>query len=369
MVDIPQKTRERIAYKLAQLAERHSELEQMLADPELVSDRARYADVAKEHGALGKFAAKHRELQSAIAQRREGEELLRDDGEEPGMRRLAEEEIAEAQQAEARVTDEALDLLVADAEDQTRNVIMEIRSGTGGEEAALFAADLFRMYSHYAQQHGWQIELLDRSVTDMGGFKELVFSISGKGAWRKLRFESGGHRVQRVPATESQGRIHTSLATVAVLPEAQEVDVQIDPGDLDVSFMRSQGPGGQNVNKVSSCVRIVHKPTGITVKCQEQKSQHKNRLLALKILRAKLYEESQRESKQKRDALRRSQVGSGDRNERIRTYNFPQDRVTDHRIGLDVFGIENVLMGNCDRIFHALEEWDKQARLSALTEQ
>jgi len=368
MADVSQETKDKIVQKLTGLARRHAELEQMLADPALVSDRARYAEVAKEHGALGKFADKHRELESALARRREGEELLQDDAEEDEMRRLAEEEIAEADRTEARIVEEALDMLLSDSGHETRNVIMEIRSGTGGEEAALFAADLFRMYSHYAQQHGWRVELLDSSVTDMGGFKELVVSVSGEGAWRRLRFESGGHRVQRVPATESQGRIHTSLATVAVLPQPEDVDVRINPGDLDVSFMRSQGPGGQNVNKVSSCVRIVYKPTGITVKCQVQKSQHQNRLLAMKILRARLYEEQMRESKEKRDELRRSQVGSGDRNERIRTYNFPQDRITDHRIGLDVFGIEGVLMGDCDRLFDALAERDKQARLSALTE-
>ena len=366
MTEISQKTKDRVVQQLAKLAERHAELEQMLADPALVQDRARYTEVAKEHGALGRFAEKQRDLLSAVARRREGEELLLEATQDDELRRLAEDEIAEAERAEARAVEEALDLLLSDVQDAARNVLMEIRSGTGGEEAALFAADLFRMYSHYAQRHGWQLELLDSSVTAMGGFKEIIFSISGRGAWQKLRFESGGHRVQRVPETESQGRIHTSLATVAVLPEAEEVDVKIDPNDLDISFMRSQGPGGQNVNKVSSCVRIVHQPTGITVKCQEQKSQHKNRQLAMKILRARLFEQQERERKAERDELRRSQVGSGDRNERVRTYNFPQDRVTDHRIGLDVFGIETVLMGDCDRMVDALAEWDKQARLSAL---
>jgi len=282
------------------------------------------------------------------------------------MRKLAEEEIAQADGAERGVLERLLDEVCSDPGEDQRSVVMEIRAGTGGEEAALFAGDLFRMYCRYAQKNGWKAEVLDRSDSDMGGLKQIVLSIEGPGVWRKLRLESGGHRVQRVPETEAQGRIHTSLATVAVLPEAREMEVQVNPGDLEVSFVHAQGPGGQNVNKVSSAVRIVHKPTGITVKCQEQRSQHKNLNLAMKIMLARLYEMQQQERKDKRDELRRTQVGSGDRNERVRTYNFPQDRVTDHRIGLDVFGIQNVLMGDIDRLVDGLASWDRVERVKSL---
>ena len=364
--DISDQVREKLTGRLRLLADRHAELERVLADPELVKDPARYQEAAREHGALARFAGLHREILGVRHQHAEAQELFNDAAGEPEMRALALEEMARAERAEQQVLQTALDLMLSDTEDPDRNVIVEIRSGTGGEEAALFAADLFRMYTRYAQKQGWQTEILDKSVADMGGFRQIVFSLSGPGAWQKMRYESGGHRVQRIPATESQGRIHTSLATVAMLPEAEEVDLQIKPEDLEIDFMRSQGPGGQNVNKVNSCVRIVHKPTGISVKCQEQPSQHKNRKLALKLLRTKLYEQQAREYKEKRDRLRRSLVGSGDRNERIRTYNYPQDRISDHRIGLDVFGIQNVLMGDCDRIFDALADWDRQQRIEAL---
>ncbi len=368
MAEVPEQVREKLIGRLEELARRHRELEQALSDPEVVKEQVRYAELAKEHGALSRFAEMQGEFERARERRREAEELLKEAAEEPDMQGLAREEIAEAERTEQKVLERALDLLLSDAGEEDRNVIVEIRSGTGGEEAALFAADLFGMYARYAEKQGWQVEILDRSLTDRGGFKQVTFSVSGAGASKKLRYESGGHRVQRIPVTESQGRIHTSLATVAVLPEAREVDVAIRPEDLDITFMRSQGPGGQNVNKVSSCVRIVHKPTGIAVKCQEESSQHKNRKLALKMLRAMLYRQQEQEQKDRRDELRRSQVGSGDRNERIRTYNFPQDRITDHRIGLDVFGIENVLMGDCDRLFDALAQWDKQQRIKALAE-
>jgi len=368
MAEISEQVKARLSEKIEELARRHAELETMLADPGLARDPARYPKVAREHGTLGKFAEMHRELERARNERKEALEVLREPDLDPELEALARQEAREAEAAEQRVLEQALDLLVSDAQEAHRDVIVEIRAGTGGEEAALFAAELLGMYTRYAQRRGWQVEMLDRSVTDMGGFKHVVFAVSGPGAWQTLRHESGGHRVQRVPVTESQGRIHTSLATVAVLPEAQEVDVELKPEDLEIGFMRSQGPGGQNVNKVNTCVRIVHKPTGITVKCQEESSQHKNRQLALKILRAKLYEQQQRQRKEQRDELRRSQVGSGDRSERVRTYNFPQDRITDHRIGLDVFGIENVLMGDCERIFNALADWDRQRRINALAE-
>ncbi|MFP4176409.1 MAG: peptide chain release factor 1 [Planctomycetota bacterium] len=368
MVEITEQVKEKLRGRLEDAVDRHGELEQKLADPELAGNSRRYARVAREHGQLSKFKELHGRLSEALQQKQEADALLEELDDDPEMAQLAEEELKDAKDIESEVYNELLDLLCNDPEDQRRSIVMEIRSGTGGDEASLFAADLFQMYGHYAEQYGWSMKVMDRSSTDMGGFKYLIVNIQGKGAWQRLQYESGGHRVQRIPKTESQGRIHTSLATVAVLPEAREVDIELDPSDLDIGFMRSQGPGGQSVNKVNSCVRIVHKPTGVSVKCQEEKSQHKNRKLALKLLRTKLYERRRQKMKEKRDELRRSQVGSGDRNERIRTYNFPQDRITDHRIGLDVFGIEKVLGGELDEIINALMTWDRQERIRQLAD-
>ena len=359
-------TRDSLLARLQELNDQFLEADRMLQDPEVLADAARLSKVAQEHGRLGKLAAKYEEISAWRRRREEAERLIIEEPVDEELAQLARDEIEEADGEEERLLEEVVELLVSDESSGDRNVIVEIRAGTGGEEAALFANDLLGMYSRYAEKHGWKLEAMDTSTTDLGGVREVVFSISGRGVWNKLRYESGGHRVQRVPQTESQGRIHTSLATVAVLPEVQDVEVQIDPNDLEVSFMRSSGPGGQHVNKTSSCVRIVHKPTGITVRCQDEKSQQVNRKKAMKILLARLYEHQQRAQHEKRDAMRRSQVGSGDRNERIRTYNFPQDRITDHRIGLDVFGIENVLMGNCDPIFDALAEYDREERIRGL---
>ncbi len=367
MIELDEDIRDELVERLAELAERHREVERLLSDPDVIADSTRLAGLAQEHGWLAGLVDLYERIQQARRRRREGRELLQEEGDEE-LCELAREEIDEADREEARLLSEAIEFLVSDGAEANRNVIVEIRPGTGGEEAALFAADLFRMYSRYAERHGWKAELINANETDLGGFREVIFSISGPGAWRKLRYESGGHRVQRVPETESQGRIHTSLATVAVLPEAREVEVQINPEDLDTSFIRSSGPGGQHVNKTSSCVRIVHKPTGITVRCQDQKSQQANRKQAMKVLRARLYEKLERERRQQRDALRRSQVGSGDRNERIRTYNFPQDRLTDHRVGLDLFGLDGILMGNCDDLFDALAAYDRQKRVMAFIE-
>ena len=367
MTQISEEIKEKLVGRLEQMVDRRKELEGMLADPEFAGQSGRYAEVAKEHGRLGTFADIHRRLEEAGERRREAEELLSEIQEDDEMRELADDEIATARRAEKGALEELIDLFCSDPAHHQRNIIVEIRSGTGGEEAALFAGDLMRMYTRYADSKGWKTSVMDKNITDMGGFKHVILSIKGDGAWQRLRYESGGHRVQRVPETESQGRIHTSLATVAVLPEARDTEIELNPDELDISFMRSGGPGGQNVNKVASCVRIVHEPTGVTVKCQEEKSQHKNRRLAMKLLRTKLYERREQEQKQKRDQLRRTQVGSGDRNERVRTYNFPQDRVTDHRIGLDVFGIEKVLMGDLDAFIEALTDWDKEQRLEALS--
>ena len=366
-MSIADDTKAKLIEKLDELSRRHREVEGLLSDPEVTGDSARLTRIAQEHGYLAGFAQMRERLRKVQQRRREGEESLGEDDAE--LQQLAREEIEEADREEERLMEELVELLVSDEKEAGRNVIMEVRAGTGGEEAALFAAELFRMYGRYAEKKGWKLEQMDLSTTDLGGIRAVVFSVAGKGAWSRLRYESGGHRVQRVPETESQGRIHTSLATVAVLPEVEEVDVHIDPNDVEMSFMRSSGPGGQHVNKTSSSVRLVHKPTGITVRCQDEKSQQANRKKAMKLLRARLYEEQARERHEERDALRRSQVGSGDRNERIRTYNFPQDRITDHRIGLDLFGIGNFLMGDCDRLFEALADYDRQERIKAFAAQ
>ena len=366
MIELDEEVKNALVKRLADLTERHAEVERLLSDPDVIADSARLAHLAQEHGHLAGLADIYGRIREARQCRREARELLEEPDDE--LCELAREEIAEADRDEARLLSEAIEFLIADDAEANRNVIMEIRPGTGGEEAALFAADLFRMYCRYAEKKGWKTEIINAHQTDLGGFREVIFSISGRAVWKKLRYESGGHRVQRVPETESQGRIHTSLATVAVLPEPREVEVDIKPEDLDMSFVRSSGPGGQHVNKTSSCVRIVHKPTGITVRCQDQKSQQANRKKAMQVLRARLYEHLERQRRDRRDALRKSQVGSGDRNERIRTYNFPQDRMTDHRIGLDMFGLDGILMGNCDELFEALADYDRQKRVMAFAE-
>jgi peptide chain release factor 1 len=358
--------RDKLSGKLDELNEHYGAIERQLVDPQVVADSTRLTSLAQERARLAPFSAMHARLQALRKRRDEAAQTLSEAGADAELEQLAREEMEEADGALEGLFEELADLLVSDAEGGDRNAIMEIRAGTGGEEAALFAADLMRMYTRYAEKHGWQVEPMSISATDLGGMREAILSVSGRGVWRKLRYESGGHRVQRVPETESQGRIHTSLATVAVLPEAREVEVEVRPEDVEMSFMRSGGPGGQSVNKTSSSVRLVHKPTGITVRCQDEKSQQANRKKAMKLLRAKLYEIVESERQQKRDALRRSQVGSGDRNERIRTYNFPQDRITDHRAGIDIFGIQQFMLGDCDRLFDALAAYDREQRLKAL---
>ena len=347
------------------MAARHAELEKLISDPEIIQDRSRYVDLVKEHGELGRFTSKYRLLQEQQSRIDEANAILQGRHEDQELAELAGEELAEAEESKRNLFEGILDLWLEDDSEDRRNVIMEIRAGTGGDEAALFAGDLFRMYQHYAEKQNWKTDIIDITVTDLKGLKEVSFSISGEEAYRKLRYESGGHRVQRVPVTESQGRIHTSLATVAVMPEVKDVSVEINKEDLEVQRIRSQGPGGQKVNKTSSCVRIIHKPTGIMVRCQDEKSQFRNLDRAMQILAAKLFARKEAAHQESRDSLRRSQVGSGDRNERVRTYNFPQDRVTDHRIGLDLFGIEKILMGEIDGLLDALAEYDKQARLKA----
>lgn len=341
---------------------RRDELEKMLAEPD-VAKRADYTALLRELGALEKMLQPWREWSDAEGRRLEAEEIVAGDDEE--MAELAREELAELEPLLARLEAGILDRLLDEDQVGDRTAIVEIRAGAGGDEAAIFAGDLFRLYLRVAELQHWKIEVMDQSESDMGGFKEITFSVKGEGAFRCLQFESGGHRVQRVPTTESQGRIHTSAATVAVLPEAEEVDFDLKEDELEFQAMRAGGPGGQHVNKTSSAVRVTHIPTGVSVRCQEDKSQHKNRAKAIRLLRARLFEVERQKKAQERADARRDMVGSGDRSQRIRTYNWPQNRVTDHRLG-DNFSLEKILAGQLDELFQRLQDADRADKIAAL---
>ncbi|HFB83743.1 peptide chain release factor 1 [Thermosulfuriphilus ammonigenes] len=338
--------------RLDQVEERYRELEERLGDPSIFSRPEEYQKIAKERAALTEIVETYRKYKNLLKQLTDNRQLLDDPDEE--IRELAKTEIEELEPQVEELERRLMILLLPKDPNDERNILLEIRAGTGGEEAALFAADLFRMYSRYAERKGWTIEILDANPTGIGGFKEIIALVRGKGAYSRLKYESGVHRVQRVPETESQGRIHTSAVTVAVLPEAEDVEVEIDPSELRIDTYRASGAGGQHVNKTESAVRITHIPTGIVVQCQNERSQHKNKAQAMKILKARLLELRRREQEAKIRDTRRSQVGTGDRSERIRTYNFPQGRVTDHRIGLTLYRLEDILDGDLEEIIEAL---------------
>ncbi|MFP4194421.1 MAG: peptide chain release factor 1 [Desulfobacterales bacterium] len=338
--------------RLEGIEKRYSELEQLLSDPDVVRNRELYPKYVREHAELGKIVELYREYLRVQEELKQSRDLLSDS--DPEIKELAKSEIDSLKQRQDELEQELKKQLVPKDPNDEKNVFLEIRAGTGGEEASLFAGDLFRMYSRYAESKGWKIELIDAHWTDSGGFKEVIAMVNGRGAYSHLKYESGTHRVQRVPSTEAQGRIHTSAVTVAVLPEAEDVEINIDPNDIEVDVFRSSGPGGQSVNTTDSAVRLTHLPSGLVVTCQDEKSQHKNKAKAMKVLRARLYDIELQQQNEKIIQERRNQVGSGDRSERIRTYNFPQGRVTDHRIGLTLYKLEQVLQGGLDEIINEL---------------
>lgn len=335
---------------LLDIEDRRKELEMQLADPSLVSDQQHFQKVVREHGVVAKLAQLHERYRQVERELKANEMLLWEEAEDQELVELARQEQEELEEEKQRLEEEIrLNLLPRDPNDE-KNIFLEIRAGTGGDEAALFAADLYRMYSRFAEVQGWKVETMSSNPIGIGGFKEIIALISGDQVYSKLKFESGVHRVQRVPETEAQGRIHTSAVTVAIIPEAEEVDLHIEPNELKFDVYRSSGPGGQSVNTTDSAVRITHLPTGLVVTCQDEKSQHKNKAKALQVLRARLLDRMEQERQDQISQDRKSQVGSGDRSERIRTYNFPQGRVTDHRINLTLYKLEQILSGALNEI-------------------
>ncbi len=351
--------------KLALAEERFEEICQMLYDPAVIADIEQYSALLKEHKNLEPIITKFREYKSAEDTLKESRAMLDEGGLDKDFREMVQEEYELAKESTATLYYELKILLLPKDPNDDRNVIVEIRGGAGGEESALFAGVLYRMYSMYAESRHWKTEVLSSNPTELGGFKEVSFMISGEGAYSRFKFESGVHRVQRVPETETQGRIHTSTATVAVLPEAQDVDVQINPADLQIDTYRASGAGGQHVNKTESAIRIIHIPTGTIVECQDERSQHKNKDKAMKILRSRIVEAEREKQMSSIADERKSQVGTGDRSERIRTYNYPQGRISDHRIGLTIYKLEQFLNGDLDEVIDALITYDTAQKLKS----
>lgn len=348
--------------KLMLMEEKYEEINRRLSEPETVSDIDLYTELMKEYKSLAPIIEKYREYKKAESDHKEAQELLEDG--DSDIREMAQGEYESSKQKIEESIGELKILLLPKDPNDEKNVIIEIRGGAGGDEAALFANSLYRMYTMYAETKGWKQEILNANPTELGGFKEISFSIEGDGAYSRLKYESGVHRVQRVPETESQGRIHTSTVTVAVLVEADDVELDINPKDLKIDYFRSSGAGGQHINKTESAVRITYLPTNVVVECQDERSQHKNKDRAMKILRSRIYEAMQEEQNAKIASERKMQVGTGDRSERIRTYNFPQGRLTDHRIGLTIYRLEEIMNGNLDEVFDALATADQAAKLA-----
>ncbi len=348
--------------KLEKITERYNEVNRLMSDPTIASDQSRMRELGKELRVLEPIVKKA-DIYRKVSKDFEGSRELLDSVSDPEMKELAQDEYDRLKVQLAQLEEEIKLLLVPQDPNDSKNFIMEIRAGTGGEEAALFAADLHRMYTRYAERKGWKVELMDWNETGKGGFKEIIFSVVGEGAYGMMKFESGVHRVQRVPETEAQGRVHTSAASVVVLPEVEDVEVEINPADLQFDTFRSGGKGGQNVNKVETAVRITHKPTGIVVACQQERSQFQNRERAMKMLRAKLYEMKMQEQTASVTAARRLMIKSGDRSDKIRTYNFPQNRVTDHRIGLTLYNLSAIIDGELDELIEQLRIADRAEKL------
>lgn len=352
--------------KLDQIEQRFKQIQDQIADPAVAANPARLVELSKEQGKLQPIVLRYHQYKQILSSIDQAKQILADTSAEPELRQMAEQEVESLEMEAQANLDVILNRLVMADDEAIGSVIMEIRAGTGGEEAALFARDLHNMYTKYAEHKGWKVEQLDFSPTELGGFREVILSIKGQGVWSDLGFEGGGHRVQRVPITESQGRIHTSAATVAVLPEPDQLEIEIDPNDVIESVSRAGGPGGQNVNKVSSAIRLEHIPTGISVNMRDERSQHKNREKAWRILRSRVYEYYASQKRRERDQLRRHMIGSGDRSEKIRTYNFPQNRVTDHRIGLSLYSLDRILAGDMDELVEALKDYERRRRLQNL---
>ncbi len=359
-------TDERVLEKLAEMEKRFVDLESQMNDPAIASDPNKIVQISKEHGQLRDVVTSFRQYQECVTQRDDAQAMLDDGDTDDEMRELAQEEVTSLTEQIESTFVQVKESLVMSDDAGVGAIIMEIRAGTGGDEAALFARDLYEMYNRFAEKRGWKVEQLGFSASELGGFREVILGIKGEGVWQALGYEGGGHRVQRVPETETQGRVHTSAATVAVLPEAEELDIDIPKSDVVEHVCRSSGPGGQSVNKLNSAIKLEHLPTGITVSMQDEKSQHKNRAKAWRILRSRVFDHFEQKKRAERSESRKEMIGSGDRSQRIRTYNFPQNRMTDHRINLTLYSLDKLIMGDLDGVVAALIEHDKQQRLENL---
>lgn len=351
--------------RLQMLADRHEELGELLSDPDVIADSKRFMELSKEMADLRETVEKYEKYKQVVQQIKDDEEML-SAGLDDEMAAMVKEELSDSKNEKQKLEQEIKILLLPKDPNDGKDLIMEIRGAAGGDEASLFAADLFSMYSKYAERQGWSIEVIDKNMTEVGGFKEIALTINGKNVWSKLKYESGAHRVQRVPVTESAGRVHTSTATVVVMPEEEDVEIDLDPKDIRVDVYRSSGAGGQHINKTSSAVRMTHLPTGIVVAMQDQRSQQQNREKAMKILKARVYDYYKSQEQSEYDENRKSAVGTGDRSERIRTYNYPQNRVTDHRIGLSLNKLDRIMNGELDDVIDALVLYDQTKALEEL---